>query len=296
MIYAVTFNPSWDVVMTLPTTLYSGHTYNQVSWTGYAGGKGNNVARAIQQLGGDVTAVGFYGGAVGDWILQALTAQQIPYLVATTTESSRLCLSLLDSQHVTEIRGHGPWVSPETSHSLLCQVRDHLQPHDWVTISGSLPPGLSADDITLWVNTLRPHCQGIIADLAGDPLIAAWEAGVSAICPNRQEYDQLPMGALSPRPQHRVITQGADGVLWYPAESDTPQTIQAPAVPVQNPVGAGDVLVGALVHALSQQQSWADALGYAVTAASASVVTAGIADIDRNLLAHLESYWRQSDT
>ncbi|WP_053957977.1 1-phosphofructokinase family hexose kinase [Sulfobacillus thermosulfidooxidans] len=289
MIYAVTFNPSWDVVLRLPTALYRGHTYNRVSWTGYAGGKGNNVARAIQQLGGEVTAVGFYGGAIGDWIRHALAAQQIPYLAEPTTDSSRICLSLLDNQQVTEIRGEGPWVSPETSQALLRQVRNRLQPQDWVTISGSLPPGLSADDITQWVHTLRPHCQGIIADLAGDPLIAAWEAGVRAICPNRQEYEQLPAGVLSSRSQHRVITRGAEGVLWYPAEGDIPQTIRAPHVPVRNPVGAGDVLVGALVHALSLQQSWSDALVYAVRAASASVVTEGVAEIDRNVLAQLES-------
>ncbi len=286
MIYAVTFNPSLDMVFALPPGLPPGDTYNHVPWMAHAGGKGNNVARAIKQLGGPVTAVGFYGGVIGQTIQQLLSQQQISSLTTAISGSSRVCLTLL-TDSVREMRGEGPTISPHTSRTLLERLRQQLTPSDWVTLSGSLPPGLSADDVKEWVRCLRPHCQGIIADLAGDNLIAACEAGVTAICPNAAEYQDLLAKSWNAYPVHVVVTEGPRGVLWHPPNGDPPQRIYAPTVPERNPVGAGDVLVGILAYGLWQGQDWPHALMRAVAAASASVVTKGVADIDQSLLKQL---------
>ncbi len=283
MIYSVTFNPSFDMVFSLNPAFHPGNTYDHIPWLGHAGGKGNNVARAIKQLGGPVTAVGFYGGAVGAMIQRLLSLQQIPCLAASVSESSRVCLTLL-TEDVTEIRGQGPEVSRHTSRTLLQRLRSQLKSSDWITLSGSLPPGLTADDVIEWVTTLRPHCQGIVADLSGDNLLAAYEAGVKAICPNLTEFQQLPDNAPSLRLAHILVTEGPDGVLWYPLSHTSRRRIFAPVVPTRNPVGAGDVFVGALVYSLWQRQDWDRALIRAVAAASASVVTDGVGDIDGALL------------
>ena len=150
-------------------------------------GKGNDVARTIKQLGGCVTAVVFYAGAVGTLIQQLLNRQQIPCLIESVPGSTWVCLTFLAGE-VTEIRGQGPEMSTGTSRSLLQHLRQRLKATDWVTLSGSLPPGLSADDVIEWVTTLRPYCQGIIADLSGDNLLAVYNVGINAICPTLAEY------------------------------------------------------------------------------------------------------------
>ena len=286
MIYCVTFNPSFDLVFSLDSGCDQGETYNQIPWEGRAGGKGNNVARAIKQLGGPATAVGFYGGAMGAMIQQLLTEQHIGCLAESVSGSSRVCLTLLTGE-ITEIRGLGPNVSTEISRVLLQRLRTQLKPSDWITLSGSLPPGLSADDVTEWITTLRPYCQGIIADLSGANLVAAYKAGVDAICPNLLEYQQLPNNFMMSRLSHIFITQGPDGVLWYRPSPTPPQRIFAPVVPIKNPVGAGDVFVGALAYSLWQGQEWNEALVRSVAAASASVVTKGVGDIDVSLFKEL---------
>lgn len=279
MIYAVTFNPSVDMVFALPTPLHPGDTYNHIPWTAYAGGKGNNVARAINQLGGPVTAVGFYGGAMGLLMRQLLAEQHIPCLKESVRGSSRVSLTLLPEK-ITEVRGQGPEVSHRKSRTLLERLRRRLTSRDWITLSGSLPPGLSADDITEWVHTLRPHCQGIIADLAGDNLLAACKAEVTAVCPNAAEYQPLAHELGTHNRMHLVITEGPLGVLWYPPDPFPTERIYAPAVTVKNPVGAGDVFLGSLVYGLWQGQDWRSALIRAVAAASASVATEGVSEID----------------
>ncbi|PSR22986.1 MAG: phosphofructokinase [Sulfobacillus benefaciens] len=288
MIYAVTFNPSYDVVFALNSDFRIGGTFNQVPWTGFAGGKGNNVARAIKQLGGEVTAVGFYGGPLGDIILRLLTQTRIPYLNEPAADSSRLCLTLL-TDRVTEIRGQGPYVSCDASLTLLRRLQSQIRPTDWITLSGSLPAGLSPNTVTQWIETLRSSCQGIIADLAGENLIAAWEAGVTAICPNQNEYVALSTKPTPSPSQHIIITRGAEGMLWYPPMATTPQKISVPAIPAKNPVGAGDVFVGALAFALSQKSSWKASLTQAIATASASVATPGVAEIDQELFIALQS-------
>jgi len=287
MIYSITFNPALDVAIFLDTALKPGVIYDRAAWVMRPGGKGNNVARAIRQLGGAVIAVGFYGGPLGRLLQAELEELGIPVLSAIMDGSNRLGLTMVAGEAVTEIRTVGSPVSPAASKQLLQQLADRLGPQDWITISGSLPPGLSEKTVEAWVTTLKPRCRGILADLSGPALVAAWAAGATLICPNRAEYESV-AALIRPSPtQHLVITDGASGIYWQGPDHVSPRHIPAPPVPVKNPVGAGDVFLGALTFFLHQDWSWALALSEAVRVAAASVTTEAVADIDQSLLATL---------
>ena len=287
MIYSITFNPALDVAIFLDSALEPGVIYDRATWVMRPGGKGNNVARAIRQLGGAVVAVGFYGGPLGRLLQAELEELGIPVLSAIMDGSNRLGLTMVRGNAVTEIRTVGSPVSSAASTQLLKQLANQLGPEDWVTISGSLPPGLSEKTVDVWVSTLQPRCRGVLADLSGPALVAAWDAGAILICPNRAEYESV-AARIRPSPtQHLVITDGASGILWQGPDHPSPLHIPAPPVPVKNPVGAGDVFLGALTFFLHHDWSWAQALSEAVRVAAASVTTEAVADIDLSLLSAL---------
>ncbi|AEJ40200.1 tagatose-6-phosphate kinase [Sulfobacillus acidophilus TPY] len=288
MIWAVTFNPSLDITWHVPDV------EKPISYVTRAvhraGGKGNNVARAIRTLGGTVTAVGPYGGAVGQAIQTLLNRQGIPVLSVDIPDDNRICVALAGTGNaVTEIREQGPMVSVVALERLLVRLVERVSPDDWVTLSGSLPSGLSAEIYFNWVKFLRPKVAGVIVDTAGDNLRAALRANPTAVTPNEEEALALLAENLN-GDTYVLVTRGAQGVTLY-GQNQAPKMWQAPHVEMVNSVGAGDAFLGGLVYALANGSGWEDAIILAVAAGSASVRHFGIADFDPEdvlrLIAHV---------
>ena len=124
-----------------------------------AGGKGINVARVYQRLGGVAPATGFLGGANGEYLERACCAEGIqPDFVAVRGGVSA-------SASPSWI----PWPDPRRSstrtarqvtrhdcEALLTRLRELLPGHDAVVLSGSMPPGTppaSYRDIVVWRRT-----------------------------------------------------------------------------------------------------------------------------------------------
>lgn len=77
------------------------------------GGKGNNVAKVIRQLGGQVTATGIIAGNNGVFIESSLTERGIGTAFIQSAGDSRVCLNIVDSSSgsSTELLGQGPTMS-----------------------------------------------------------------------------------------------------------------------------------------------------------------------------------------
>jgi len=73
-----------------------------------------------------------------------------------------------------------------------------------------------------------------------------------------------------------LVSLGAEGLCWV--DADGPRRVPARAVKAVDTVGAGDTLVGALVTALAEGQSVANALAFAQAAAALAVSRAGVQD------------------
>lgn len=279
MIWCVTLNPALDVSYPLSGSLVEGAVHRASTMDAQLGGKGNNVARVVKQLGGPVTTVQIFGGAVGEHLLRQSRAMGLETVFRRVADESRICLTFLSPNGaVSEVRPPGPYVTSAIAEELLDDLVRQVRPGDWVTLSGSLPPGLPDTTYGDWIRVLTPRVSGILVDTSGQALLEAMDARPTAVTPNGAEYQAM-QESSSALCCPVVMTDGANGVVWYRA-GEEPRGWQAPPVHVVNPVGAGDTFVGALVTALASGTAWEEAIPEAVAAASASVETLGVAVID----------------
>ncbi|PSR32289.1 MAG: hypothetical protein C7B46_15095 [Sulfobacillus benefaciens] len=168
MIWCVTLNPALDVTYRLDTPIQSGAIY-RAKPIPRAGGKGNNVARAVATLGLAVTAVGIYGGMTGTVIRQLLAEDGIGCVYQETPMETRRCMTFTAGSHVAEVREPGAYIPVEDGATLLDMVQSRVASTDWVTLSGSLPSDWPPDTYAVWVDTLKPRVAGILVDTAGLP-------------------------------------------------------------------------------------------------------------------------------
>lgn len=276
MIWCVGLNPAWDVTMALaPERGPEG--VRTAGWTeSTPGGKANNVARVVNQLGVRVAAVGLYGGITGELVQKSLREAGIPLLVGPIEEPTRICLTELDGARRREVRGRGPTVPAVDAEALLECLVAAVGPNDLVALSGSVPPGLPAGTMAAWIVALRPHVRFIALDAAGPALAAGWPAGADLVVPNQAEYRALGPVATMPGPSWVVVTRGAAGLSWR-HRGRWHRVPSPPADRVVNATGAGDALLGAVLAALAQGASIPAALQLGVAVATASVSTRGVA-------------------
>ena len=278
MIWCVTLNPSLDITYDLTDNCTPGAIHRVRSVWDRPGGKGNNAARVIATLGHAVTAVGIYGALVGAQVRHLLSEQDIPLLWEPCLGETRRCITILAPNGLSEIREAGPFMATEVGAKLLYALCERVNPHDWVTLSGSLPVDWPDDTYQTWITHLQQKVQGIIVDTSGPPLEYAMRASPTIIVPNLDEYKEIQY--VPQHSSHIITTMGAGGAVWRPPESSSPLKFVAPVVSVVNSVGAGDAFLGGIVSSLDEGCCYRDAIRFAVAVGTASVLTPAVADID----------------
>jgi tagatose 6-phosphate kinase len=262
-------------------------------WRIVAGGKGINVARVYQTLGGRAIATGFLGGYNGRFIAEALRQEGIAARFVRTREESRVCIAAVDpvSRTQTEINESGPNVMPGEVASLKRVFRRLLQEYDFqfVTLSGSLPPGVpDAIYADLLLLAREAGARGAL-DASGPALAAGLEQRPWLVKPNVFELSDLVGRELVERDEITeaareivrtgveivCVTMGRHGGLCVMAEG----MWQAAPPPIRfvSAVGSGDSLLAAFVWAMEQGQHVEKAfrLGIGAGAANAEVYGAG---------------------
>lgn len=286
MIYALSLNPCMDKTAALP--VFTPDAPNRVTVERLdVGGKGVNVAMAVHALGAPVTLTGF--DYTGGPVQAAMARAGVPARLLPLKGELRVNMKLRETEtgRTLEINERGVEVSPEE----LRQVRDMLlslvRPGDWVSLSGSLPPGAAPDTYARLCTALREKGCLTAADCDGPALRAAVEARPSLIKPNAQEFFALTNVAPSDEGAAlaacrelvrggvgRVcLSRGPDGALLATARGAW--RCSAAPVPVRGVQGAGDSMLAALLTAFSQGMGEGDALRFASAAAGASVMRPG---------------------
>ena len=193
-----------------------------------------------------------------------------------------------DSGHEYRFVLPGPTLSPAEWERCLDRLQQLSPAPNWLISSGSLPPGVGADGHAEIARIARRMGARMVVDSCGPALCAALQAGVWLFKPSLRELAELTGQALTTRPMQRQAAQaliaqgmaemvalslGSEGAMLVTAG----QCLQADAlpVPVAGSVGAGDSFLGALVWALDQSVSLADALGTAMAAGAAAVMVPG---------------------
>ena len=112
MIYTVTFNPSLDYIVEVPS-FQMGMTNRTTSESIFPGGKGINVSMVLQNLGVESTALGFTAGFVGDEICRLLQEKGCHTAFMTLPEGCSRINVKLKSADGTEINARGPVITEE---------------------------------------------------------------------------------------------------------------------------------------------------------------------------------------
>ncbi|SEK20234.1 tagatose 6-phosphate kinase [Carnobacterium iners] len=265
-ILAVTMNPSVDISYPLETLqLNSVNRVTEVTKT--AGGKGLNVARVLHQLHSPVIASGILGGTIGQFIEKKLDETKIKHNFMPINQESRNCIAILhDDMQQTEILETGPLLDEQDEANFLIHFENSLDNISVVTISGSLPKGLSTELYTKMIEIASIREIPVVLDSSGKPLKVSLSGRHKPflIKPNQEEIAQLiekpihdlvelqevlTINSLFKGVEWIVISLGADGALVKHNEEFFRLTI--PKIDVVNPVGSGDSTVAGLASAIA---------------------------------------------
>ena len=146
MIYTVTLNPALDKTVEIPD--FSLDSVNRiVSVRSDPGGKGINVSKVIQKLGGKSVAMGILGGTAGRALQEALDMLELKSDFLFVDGETRTNMKIIDPvNHTnTDLNEPGPAVSEEVLRKLLDRLLARLKKGDITVISGSLPKGAEKD-------------------------------------------------------------------------------------------------------------------------------------------------------
>ncbi len=271
-----------------------------------AGGKGANVVRTLRRHGVPAVLVAALGGVHGDAVRSLAQAEGLELVEVADTTPTRVCTTVVDDGAVTSFYERPGPMSTDMWAALLGAVRD-LLPASVVVIAGSVPTGLPEGALVDLVGAARLASTPVWADVSAPALTELSRQG-AVVWPNLFEAREALGAAAGVEPVHgagdgigagsdaagalvalgasaAIVSCGADGAAIAVADGSTAQVLAVP-VTVVNPVGAGDVLLGATLahlHARSGNVASLDDLGEAVThgvkAASLACRTAAAADL-----------------
>jgi 1-phosphofructokinase family hexose kinase len=245
------------------------------------GGKGVNVARVVRTLGYTVEIAGILGGNAGVFAEQWFKREGFAghYVWGDGETRSSILIDEADGR-TTVINEAGMSVSADVVHSLIDMLPPLRNQFAWVSISGSVPQGTSADHYAALIDALRP--AKIAVDSSGDALRVYVDAKPDLLRINEHEAASIlgqPVDTVDDA-YHACRTLQENGIsavaislgelgavgcdhtgAWYAT---------TPAVAVLSTVGAGDAMFGGMLAALLDNQSFDVALRQGVAAGAAT--------------------------
>jgi len=255
------------------------------------GGKGVNVSRCVQALGGETLVTGMIG--------QAGLAEATNELTDAGLESSLFAVHGAPRQTVTVTAQDGtttafdepgPTVTENTWNDFQQHIAGLLERAEMVVIAGSLPPGSPENCLARLCEEANRHQVPVVLDARGAAMRAAQNQAPLVAKLNRSELaetigrdiktdDDVIEAASELKAngaQHVVVTLGPQGAIGLSSEVHKVTHPSAEG----NPIGAGDAFSAAIALALTQRQPFELALrlGAAAALASLNTPTAGALD------------------
>lgn len=289
MIYTLTLNPSIDQFITVkklvPKDKLKGEDIRLDP-----GGKGFNVSRVVQELGGKTKAFGVIGGHTGEMVKDLLLQRSIPHDFCQIDGETRTNLIINDraSGAQTRINPPGPRLRADDVRRLLAMIdRASPRPSYWA-ICGSLPPGVPDNIYQRLIAHLQKKGERCVLDSDDKQLKLGLKAKPFMIKPNVFELERLLGRKCKNREQilkaGRQLTAHAEVVAITLAEKgayivtkNDAWHLPALDVKVKSDVGAGDSFIGGYLWALDTGKDLHEASRWAVAAATSTVMNEGTA-------------------
>lgn len=304
MLLTLTPNPSLDLLFTADGLVWD--DANRVPMPRRRpGGQGVNVVRVARAL--DPTAASLavapLGGAVGEELRQMLAREGTPLKAVPASGETRLFVGVRDlgAGRALLLNPRGPTGGPAVEEALFDAVSAELErpvgpgPH-WLACCGSLPPGVAPDFYARVGEAGRQRGWCFVPDCDGEGLRAA-AASADLLVPNVHEAERLlgrPVSGLDGAasaarallelgPALGVITLGAAGAVaatstgCWRARLEPGEGLDVIRSEIEegSAVGAGDAFLAALLLNRDPARRTEEALGDAVAAGTAALLSRG---------------------
>ena len=287
MILCVTPNPAIDRTL-LVSRLQPGEVHRVTRAIVAAGGKGLNVARAVQLLGGRPLVMGLLGGHSGRLLADLAAADGLAARWTSSDGETRTSVIVVpEVGEATVINEPGPVLTSAGWLRFVDDVAAQAQQANVVCLCGSLPRGLPADasgDLVqavavtgrlLWVDTSGQWLRHAISVCPAGLKVNSMEAGellgtvidgpeAAIVAANQLHKRGIRMVALTLGRQGAVLVDEAGYYVAWP-----------PRVRSVSNVGSGDCFLAGLLTALTAGQPPAEALRWAVAAGTANTLAPG---------------------
>jgi 1-phosphofructokinase family hexose kinase len=261
-----------------------------------AGGKGVNVARVARTLGLPARICGPLAGTNGRRIAALAEAEGFDTRWSWLAEGeSRICMLVIDQDapDTLVINERGPATGAADWDALARLVKGEAAQASAVAVSGSLPPGVPAEELIALLHELSGRSP-IYLDTSGAALAAALDLPLALLKINAEELSEALGIPITTPAQARaaaahVQSRGPAAVIVSlgPAGAVAVDTsgawlAQSPPIAAISAVGSGDALLAGVAMALAGERGLAEALrlGVACGAANTLAIGAGILHID----------------
>jgi len=264
-------------------------------------GKSVNVAKVLHALGQPVVAVGFLGGARGQFVRHELEARGIELDFVTAGENTRQCITVIDQTAgtQTELVEESRSVAPEDYQKLMRRIRRRIKSCRAVVMSGTITPG---GPVNLYLECTRmAQAAGAISvvDAQGPALLEALKGSPALVKPNRAELAASvghelkgltavvsAMRELCERGAERVVvTAGKEPTLAFDGRSVW--RILPPPILAVNPIGSGDAFTAGLLWRLLRGNDLGEACRWASATGTANALTMMAGEVERKVVARL---------
>lgn len=256
-----------------------------------AGGKGNNVARVLKNLGVENLSLNFLGGYYGKIIEECLKKDGISYSPVWIKSSSRTVVTILeDNLRQTAFVEPGPQVSDvekEEMIKMLGRVIDEKGSEiKLIILSGSIPDHNCNDIYKIMIRIAKERKIRCILDSRGEALRIGTEAKPFLIKPNIRELEDILKIKLSTEDIENknklaryilelnkyaeivILTMGNKGSLV----SDGKKIYRAipPQIKVINPIGSGDSFIAGFAYGIYKDMDLLNCIRIANAAGTAN--------------------------
>lgn len=279
MIYTVTFNPAIDYVINVKN--FKTCIVNRVdSEEKFAGGKGINVSRVLNNLGIRSKALGFAGGFTGKFIVDSLESQGVNTEFIQIDGDTRINVKLKSNEE-TEINGSGPDLT-ENDLNKLFDIIEKLNKDDYLVLAGNVQKSVPCDIYSVLQQKCAANNVKVIVDTTGNALVATLKNKPFLIKPNNHELGEIFNLELTERDEiikyaEKLRTMGAQNVIISMAEKGALLICSSgvyhasPAKgTVKNSVGAGDSVIAGFLAKYSETSDIIEAFRWGAAAGSAT--------------------------
>ncbi|WP_411683122.1 1-phosphofructokinase [Clostridium thailandense] len=302
MITTITLNPAVDKTIEIDTFRIG--SVNRISSSRVdAGGKGINVSKVIQSLGGKSRAIGILAGKNGEFIKEYLDSIKIKNDFVFVEGETRINTKVVDpvSHTNTDINEIGPMISNENLDKLWNKFYESSDENSIVVLSGSIPKNVDKSIYKTWIEKAKEKNIKTILDADGELFKQGIKAAPYLVKPNIHELEglfgqkidsiekavKLSKELLSQGVKIVVVSLGEDGALFVKKELVV--LAKGIKVEVKSTVGAGDSMVAALALAMDKGYDFEKAVRLAVACGTASVMIEGTQAADIDTVMNLEN-------